>query len=101
MQPPITRAVPVVSDDGAEVRIDVPLPDTQAARDLAVLMRADPPVYAGLSVEFHSVREHRARGRRVVDDARLVGAALTDVPSYPGTSVEVRTDIPRRRRVWL
>lgn len=41
------RAVPVRSDDGTEVRIDASLPDTQAARDLATLMRSDPPVYSG------------------------------------------------------
>ena len=43
VQPPIMRAVPVVSEDGAEVWIDAPLPDTAAARDLAVLMRQSPP----------------------------------------------------------
>ena len=90
VQPPIMRAVPVVSGDGAEVRIDAPLPDTTAGRDLAVLMRSDPPVYSGLSVEFHSVREHRAGGQRVVTEARLDGAALTDDPSYGASTVEVR-----------
>ena len=101
VQAPIMRAVPVVSGDGAEVRIEAPLPDTAAARDLATLMRSDPPVYSGLSVEFHALREHRAGGRRVVTEARLDGAALTDSPSYTDTAVEVRTDTPRRRRIWL
>ena len=101
VQPPIMRAVPIVSADGAEVRIDAPLPDTQAACDLAVLMRSDPPVYTGLSVEFHAVRTGYAGGRRVIQDALLKGAGLTDGPSYTDTSVEVRTDAPRRRRVWL
>ncbi len=96
VQPPILRAVPVVSDDGLEVRIDAPLPNTTAARDLAELMRADPPVYSGLSVEFHSVREHRAGGQRVIAEARLDGAALTDNPSYPDTAVEVRTGASNR-----
>ena len=103
VQPPILRAVPTVSADGAEVRIDAPLPDTTAARDLATLMRADPPVYTGLSVEFHALREHNAGGQRVVDDARLDGAALTDAPAYPNTSVEVRTDEAGRaplRGIW-
>ena len=63
VQPPILRAVPVV--DGAEVRIDAPLPNTTAARDLAELMRADPPVYTGLSVEFHSRAESIARADSV------------------------------------
>ena len=102
VQPPIMRAVPFVSDDGAEVRIDAALPDTTAARDLATLMRQSPPAYDGLSVEFRAEREHRAGGQRVIDSARLAGAALTDDASYPDTSVEVRNAAqPRRRRVWL
>ena len=94
VQPPIMRAVPVV--DGDEVRIDALLPNTTAARDLAELMRAEPPVYTGLSVEFHAMREHRQGGQRVIAEARLDGAALTDDPSYPSTSVEVRTGAPDR-----
>ena len=91
LQVPLMRAVPVVSDDGLEVRIDSPLPNTTAARDIAELLRADPPVYTGLSVEFHAMREHRQGGQRVIDEARLEGAGMTDDPSYPSTSVEVRT----------
>ena len=101
VQPPIMRVVPVVSDDGGEVRIDAPLPDTQAARDLAVLMRESPPVYSGLSVEFHAARSQYRGGRRIVTDALLKGAGLTDNPSYPDTTAEVRTAGARRRRVWL
>ena len=112
VQPPIMRLVPVLSDDGAEVRIDAPLPDTQAARDLAVLMRCDPPVYSGLSVEFHAVRETHGGGGRVIHDALLKGAGLTDGPSYADTFVEVRhrSDappmrggllLPTGRAVWL
>ncbi len=103
VQPPLLRAVPFVSDDGAEVRIDAPLPDTTAARDLATLMRSAPPVYSGLSVEFHAVRQSYTGGRRVIADALLRGGALTDNPSYPGTAVEVRDGLPPppRRRIWL
>jgi len=101
LSPPIMRAVPYLSDDGAEVRIDAALPDTQAARDLATLMRMTPPLYSGLSVEFHAEREHRDGGIRAIDSARLAGAGLTDMPSYAGTSVEVRTDQPTPPRVSL
>ena len=103
VQPPIMRAVPFVSDDGAEVRIDAPLPDTQAARDLAVLMRSDPPVYSGLSVEFHAVRQSWTGGRRVIAEGLLKGAELTDNPSYPDTSAEVRSGESGRaplRGIW-
>ena len=114
VQPPIMRTIPILSEDGAEVRIDAALPDTQAARDLAVLMRCDPPVYAGLSVEFNAVRSgHDAAGRRMIQDALLKGAGLTsDGASYADTSVEVRhrSDapplpggllLPTGRAVWL
>ena len=106
-QPPIMRAVPFV--EGDEVRIDAPLPDTQRGRDLATLMRMDPPVYTGFSVEFRALREHRAAGQRVIDEALLAGGGLTDNPSYDDTPVEVR-EAPadaeglRRglgRRLWL
>ena len=103
VQAPILRTLPEVSEDGAEVRIDAPLPDTQAARDLATLMRSDPPVYSGLSVEFHALRDGYSGGRRVITEARLDGAALTDAPAYPDTSVEVRTDEAGRaplRGIW-
>ena len=103
VQRPIMRAVPFVSDDGAEVRIDAPLPDTQAARDLAVLMRSDPPVYSGLSVEFHGARQSYTGGRRVITEAYLAGAGLTDNASYPSTSVEVRSGESGRaplRGIW-
>ena len=101
VQPPIMRAVPILSEDGTEVRIDAPLPDTTAARDLAVLLRSSPPVYDGLSVEFHAARQSYPNGRRLITDAVLKGAALTDNASYPDTSVEVRAAGARRRRVWL
>ncbi len=101
VQPPIMRAVPVLSEDGSEVMIDAPLPDTSTARDLAVLMRSDPPLYSGLSVEFRMLKERREGNMRVVESALLVGAALTDTPAYPDTSVTVRDRQARRRRIWL
>ena len=103
VQPPVMRAIPFISDDGTEVRIDAPLPNTQAARDLAILMRSDPPVYSGLSVEFKSNRQSYTGGRRVILDALLNGAGLVDTPSYPDTSVEVRdakSDRPPLRSIW-
>ena len=101
-QIPLLRTVPVVSDDGAEVRIDAPLPDTSACRDLAVLMRSDPPLYRAMSVEFRAKRSTYSNGVRTITKAQLLGAALTSNPLYEDTSVEVRADDqPTRRRVWL
>ena len=61
-----------------------------------------PPVYSGLSVEFHPLREHRDGGQRVIDDAELRGAGLTDTPAYPDTRVEVRSEPsrPPLRGIW-
>ena len=100
--------MPFVSEDGAEVRIDAAIPDTTAGRDLVTLMRADPPMYTGLSVEFHTARDRYSAGQRIIADARLAGVALTDNPSYPDTAVEVRDgaaavfpDNGVRRRICL
>lgn len=46
-----------------------------AARDLATLMRADPPVYSGLSVKFHALQESRSGEQRAICLAWLDGAA--------------------------
>ena len=100
VQPPLMRAVPVVSDDGREVMIDAALPNTQAARDLAVLMRSDPPMYSGLSVEFRPVKQRSEGNVRVVESATLEGCALTDRPAYGDTSVSVRDRRSRRVRLW-
>ena len=100
LSPPIMRALPVEVD--GEIRIESPLPDTTAARDLAALMRADPPAFTGASVEFRAERESRnAAGQRVIARALLVGAALTEAPSYRDTAVEVRGQRNGRRRLWL
>ena len=104
VQPPVMRAVPFVSDDGTEVRIDAAATEyDKRRRDLAILMRSDPPVYSGLSVEFKAARQSYMGGRRVITDAILRGAGLVDTPSYPDTSVEVRDDTPSRppmRGIW-
>ena len=98
-QAPILRFVPVV--DGAEVRIDAPLPDTQRGRDMATMIRNG--TMTGLSIEFRAVSERRIAGVREVGAARLLGAAVVDSGSYKG-GLEIRrreADRKRRRRAWL
>ena len=96
-QAPIMRFVPVV--DGAEVRIDSPLPDTQRGRDAAAMVRNR--TFRGLSIEFRALEEGRRAGVREVRQARLLGAALVDDGSHKG-ALEVRQrERGRRRRVWL
>ena len=93
---PILRFTPTV--DGAEVRIDAPLPDTQRGRDAATMIRNG--TMTGLSIEFRSSREGVRAGVREVRQAVLVGAAVVDSASYAG-DLEVRAGRAQRRRVWL
>ena len=92
------RFVPVV--DGAEVRIDVPLPDTQRGRDMATMIRNG--TMTGLSIEFHTMSEVQRGGVREVRSARLTGAAVVDSASYKG-GLEVRDRKSGVRRLprWL
>ena len=93
---PIMRIVP--ERRGADVVVDVRLPDTTAGRDAAAEVRSG--LLAGLSVEFRARRQRYDGGRRVILDAVLTGAALVDAPSYDGARVELRRR-RRRRRIWL
>ena len=97
-QTPIMRVKPIVVGD--EVRIDQPLPDSQAGRDAATEIRQG--LFQGLSIEFQSLKETMSGGIRRISSAMLRAVALVDSPSYSAAAVEVRAK-PRqkRRRVWL
>ena len=96
-QAPIVRFRPVV--EGKEVRVSIPLPDTQRGRDAAVSVRNG--TLRGLSVEFQAERERMDGNMRVIERARLVGAGLVDSPSYSAATVEARAKSGKRRRLWL
>ena len=97
-QAPIMRFEPVA--DGAEVRIDAPLPDTARGRDAATMIRNG--TLRGLSIEFRSLSEGRRGEVREIRQARLHAAALVDDPSYQG-ALEVRGEARPSGRVpaWL
>ena len=86
----ILRTVPFL--DGDDVKIDAPLPDTQAGRDAATNVRDG--VLTGLSVEMVTEAEGRRQGLREIRRARLVRAGLVDDPSYKDSKVEVRAHGP-------
>ena len=93
---PIMRVLPETR--GGQVVIDQPLPDTVAGRDAASEIRSG--LFAGLSIEFRSTREHYVGGVRHIAGALLTGAGLVDTPSYRGSRVELR-ERQGRRRLWL
>ena len=95
---PVMRILPAVVGD--RVVIDAALPDTTAGRDIAAEMRADPPLFTGLSIEFRASRQRFENGVRKIAKAVLSAAAIVDSPSYSGSAVEVRHD-QKRRVVWL
>ena len=108
LQVPLMRAVPELRGED-EVWIDVPLPDTAAARDVLAHLRADPPTFSGLSIEFVQPDAYVSGGRRHIRSAMLEGAALVGKPSYPSTSVGLRSALEAgqlagngaRRRIWI
>ncbi len=97
---PVMRIVPEVR--GRQVVLDAPLPDTTRGRDAATMIRDG--TLKGVSVEFRSRRENRAKGYREINDAFTRSAGLVDDPSYAGSVVEVRErdERPRvGRSLWL
>ena len=75
-QQAIIRAIPFVKDDA--VLFDFSLPDTMRGRDAATSVRNG--TLTGLSIEFRSLQEGRRDGLRIITQARLLAAALVDVP---------------------
>ena len=100
-QAPICRFVPELRD--SEVRVRIPLPDSQRGRDAALGIRNG--TYRGLSVEFRSERENQKDGTRRISKAHLVGCGLVDDPSYLSCNVSVRNRVDDRRpelqTLWL
>ena len=94
---PILTFEPIV--DGASVRIDAPLPDTQLGRQVAAEVRSGER--SALSIEFVSLDEARVMGVRELRSALIQGAALVPLGSYNQARAEVRSRAGRRRRPWL
>ena len=93
------RVVPYV--DGAQLKVRAELPDTSVGRDVAAVMRADPPLYGGMSIEYVADGEEWNGDVWEVTAGRLVGAALVSrTPAYAGTSVAVRDDRAGRLPPW-
>ena len=75
--------------DGAELRVDFPLPATQRGRDAATLVKDS--TYTGLSIEVARdsiVASYRA-GIRHITRGTLMGAALVDEAAFLGSVVDV------------
>jgi len=92
---PLMRVQP--STDGDRVLLAATLPDTTRGRDTAVMVRNG--TLRGLSAEVRVTEDQMVNGRREIERAALVGAALVDTPAIRSARVEVHR--ARRRRVWL
>ena len=85
---PILRAIPF--QDGDEVKIDAPIPNSVLGRDTVTNIKAG--VFGGMSIEFHSRSEGRRGNLREIRSAYLGAAALVDAGAYAGSKVEVRAE---------
>ena len=85
---PFVRVLPF-EKDGA-VMIDHPLPNSTMARDAAENLRGR--VFTGLSVEIRrsTAQSKYVNGERHITKAELIGGALVDESSYPGSVAELR-----------
>ena len=86
-QQPIKRFTPYL--DGAQLRVDFPLPPTQRGRDAAYMVRDG--TYAGLSMEVErdTMRAVYRSGVRHVTYGLLTAAALVDEAAFLGSTVEI------------
>ena len=84
--------------DGASVRVDAALPDTQLGRQVAAEVRSGER--SGLSIEFVPLIEARVSGVRELRSALIQAAALVPLGSYTQARAEVRSRVRRRRRSW-
>ena len=82
--------------EGSALRIDEPLPDTTAGRQLAAEIRSGRK--RGLSIEFFSHLESVVSGVREIRSATIEAAAVVGEPAYQQANVEVRS---KRKRLWL
>ncbi|MCY4633246.1 MAG: HK97 family phage prohead protease [Acidobacteria bacterium] len=94
---PLMRVQP--ETDGERVLLAAVLPDTTRGRDAAVMVRNG--TYRGLSAEVQVSRDRMVQGRREIEAAALVGAALVDTPAIRSAQVTVHERQRARRRIWL
>ena len=101
---PFVRVTPY--EEGGAIKLDAPLPNTQAARDAAENLRQG--VYTGLSVEMRksTIQAKYVNGERQIHHAELIGGALVDLSSYLGSTAELRNaqdalaTMPRLETLW-
>ena len=82
--------------EGAEIRIDAPLPDTSLGRSVAAEVRSG--ARSSMSVEFHSLDEGMVSNVREVRSALVEAVALVEAGSYSQARAEVRAR--KRRHRW-
>ena len=87
-------------DSDTELTIEAKLPETVAAQDALVNVRAK--ILRGLSIQFFAVRESFEGGLRRIHEAILGHIGLVDEPQYSDSEVAIRmAAMPARRIIWL
>ena len=82
------------------LEIDEQLPDTDLAREVAAEIRSGKR--AGLSVEFHALKDAVVQGVREIRAALVDGAAVVQSGAYDQARAEVRSRRHHRRVLaWL
>ena len=84
-------------DDAIELAAELP-PIPAADRALEEIRAGKT---TGLSVEFRAIKETRAGGVRVIEEAILSGVGLVAQPSYTGSRIEARARKHGRLPRWL
>lgn len=94
----VMRFQPV--EDGAALRIDAPLPDTEIGRRVAAEIRSG--ARADLSIEFFASEESQVAGVREIRSALVDAVALAESGTgvYSQARAEVRAK-PKGRARWL
>ena len=88
-------------DTNTELTVEAKLPETVAAQDALVNVRAK--ILRGLSVQFFPVRESFEGSLRRIHEAVLGSISVVDEPQYSDSEVAIRmAAMPARRMmIWL
>lgn len=93
----------VLEDSETALKMRAMMPRTQLGEDILTLVRDR--VLTGLSLEFVPTRTRQENRVAVIEEARMSGLSIVDVPAYSASVIEhekrERAKQSPRSRVWL